>query len=214
MGRRVERGALTLTLLQALLPPGASRVHMEALLEIADSLLTYRARYLSSLQVAPVVDLLLTDDTNPRSLAFQVAALMEHLKRLPDRSAVVRTSAERRLIALQSTLLTADIEQVCAGDGSGLKALLDESVEMMWQFSDDVGHTWFAHMSSSRALSPPAWVNEDLEAEMSMFRVRHATRYAYEAPVIHAHHACHLRPRQFDWQGVAKHEIEVARPRR
>jgi uncharacterized alpha-E superfamily protein len=165
MGRRVERGALTLTLLQALLPPGASRVHMEALLEIADSLLTYRARYLSSLQVAPVVDLLLTDDTNPRSLAFQVAALMDHLKRLPDRKAVVRPSAERRLIALQSKLLTADIEQVCAGDGSALKALLDESVEMIWQFSDDVGHTWFAHMSSSRALSPPAWVNEDLEAK-------------------------------------------------
>jgi uncharacterized circularly permuted ATP-grasp superfamily protein/uncharacterized alpha-E superfamily protein len=165
MGRRVERGALALTLLQALLPPGASRVHMEALLEIADSLLTYRARYLSSLQVAPVVDLLLTDDTNPRSLSFQVAALMDHLKRLPGRSEVVRTRAERRLIALHSTLLTADIEQVCAGDGSGLRALLEASTEMMWQFSDDVGHTWFAHMSPSRALSPPAWVNEDLEAK-------------------------------------------------
>jgi uncharacterized circularly permuted ATP-grasp superfamily protein/uncharacterized alpha-E superfamily protein len=165
MGRRVERGALTLTLLQAMLPAGASRVHMEALLEIADSLLTYRARYLSSLQVAPVVDLLLTDDTNPRSVAFQVAALMDHLKRLPDRSAVVRTSAERRLIALQSQLLTADIEQVCAGDGSGLRELLDESIEKIWQFSDEVGRTWFAHMSASRALSPPAWVNEDLEAK-------------------------------------------------
>ncbi len=165
MGRRVERGALTLTILQALLPPGASRVHMEALLEIGDSLLTYRARYLSSLQVAPVVDLLLTDDTNPRSLAFQVDALMDHFKRLPGRTGVVRTSAERRLIALQSKLLTADIEQVCAGDGSGLRALLEESVEMIWQFSDEVARTWFAHMSPSRALSPPAWVNEDLEAK-------------------------------------------------
>jgi uncharacterized alpha-E superfamily protein len=165
MGRRVERGASTLTILQALLPPGASRTHMEALLEIGDSLLTYRARYLSSLQVAPVVDLLLTDDTNPRSLAFQVNALMDHLKRLPGRTEVVRSSAERRLIALQAKLQTADIERVCAGDGSGLRALLGESVEMMWQFSDDVGQTWFAHMSPSRALSPPAWVNEDLEAK-------------------------------------------------
>ena len=47
---------------------------------------------------------------------------------------------------------------------------------------------------------------------MSVYRVRHATRYAYEAPVVHAHHACHLRPRQFDWQGVAKHELEVDPP--
>jgi transglutaminase-like putative cysteine protease len=42
-----------------------------------------------------------------------------------------------------------------------------------------------------------------------VYRVRHSTRYAYEAPVIHAHHACHLRPRQFDWQGVAKHDLVV-----
>ena len=165
MGRRVERAAVTLTLLQALLPAGASRVHMEALLEIADSLLTYRARYLSSLQVAPVVDLLLTDDTNPRSLAFQIDALQDHLKRLPGRTEVVRTMAERRLIALQAVLRTADIERVCAGDGKELRDLLEDSTTLVWQFSDEVGHTWFSHMSSSRALSPPQWVNEDLEVK-------------------------------------------------
>jgi transglutaminase-like putative cysteine protease len=42
-----------------------------------------------------------------------------------------------------------------------------------------------------------------------VYEVRHATRYTYDAPVIHAHHFCHLRPRQFDWQGVAKHELNV-----
>jgi len=165
MGRRVERGAFAVTLLQTMLPAGASRAHMEALLEIADSLLTYRARYLSSLQVAPVVDLLLTDSTNPRSLAFQVEAIMDHLKRLPGTGEVVRTTAERRLIALEGKLLTADIEQACGGDGSGLRSLLDEAAEMIWQFSDEVGHTWFSHMASSRALSPPAWLNEDFETK-------------------------------------------------
>ncbi len=25
----------------------------------------------------------------------------------------------------------------------------------------------------------------------------------------HAHHSCHLRPRQFDWQGVAKHDLQI-----
>jgi transglutaminase-like putative cysteine protease len=47
---------------------------------------------------------------------------------------------------------------------------------------------------------------------MTVYRVTHATRYGYEAPVIHAHHSCHLRPRQFDWQGVAKHDLEVGPP--
>src|SRR5690606_25934390 len=83
MGRRVERGVATLSLVSSMLPAGASRVHMEALLEVADSLLTYRARYLSSLQVAPVVDLLITDDTNPRSLLFQLKTLLRHVRELP-----------------------------------------------------------------------------------------------------------------------------------
>lgn len=165
MGRRVERGALMLSLIQALLPSGAGRPHMEALLEVADSLLTYRARYLSSLQAAPVVDLVLLDSTNPRSVVFQVEALKEHLKRLPSQGEALRGRAERRLIALESSLLTADIEQACAGDGSGLRALLEECTVLLWQFSEDVGHTWFSHLAPSRALSPPIWINEDLEAK-------------------------------------------------
>ncbi|HEX3774737.1 MAG TPA: circularly permuted type 2 ATP-grasp protein [Polyangiaceae bacterium] len=165
MGRRVERASLSLIQMQALLPPGASRVHMEALLEVADSLLTYRARYLSTLQVAPVVDLLLTDASNPRSVAFQVEALMEHFKRIRVDGDVTRSRAERRLIALQSMLLTADVEQACAGDGSGLRQLLEDSLARLWQFSDEVGHTFFSHLASSRAVSPPVWINEDLEAK-------------------------------------------------
>jgi uncharacterized alpha-E superfamily protein len=164
MGRRVERGNMTLTLLQTLLPSGALRVNMETLLEVADSLLTYRARYLSSLQAAPVVDLLLTDDSNPRSVAFQVDALHDHVTRLPRVDEVVRTRAERRIIALKSNLLTADLEQACAGDGSGLRSLLEDSAVLLWQFSDDVSNTWFSHAKPSRAVAPPAWINEDLEA--------------------------------------------------
>ncbi|HMJ10690.1 MAG TPA: circularly permuted type 2 ATP-grasp protein [Polyangiaceae bacterium] len=164
MGRRVERGALTLQLLQTLLPARASRVHMEALLEIADSLLTYRARYLSALQVAPVVDLLLTDASNPRSLAFQIDAIMRHLTDLPRSGDAVRSRAERSMIMLQSNLLTADVALACSGDGSGLRELLEDAHRLLWQFSDEVTQTWFSHAESSKALSPPAWIDEDLEA--------------------------------------------------
>ena len=45
---------------------------LEALLEVADSVMTYRSRYCSRFQLAPVLDLLLTDETNPRSVAFQL----------------------------------------------------------------------------------------------------------------------------------------------
>lgn len=164
LGRRIERGTYMLQLLQAFLAPGATRLHLEALLEVADSLLTYRARYLSSLQAAPVVDLLLTDATNPRSVAFQVELAKDHLRRLPGHDGVVRGRAERRVIALDSSLLTADVEQACAGDGSGLRQLLEELLHLFWQLSDDISSTWFSLLSKERAVSPPHWVNEDLEA--------------------------------------------------
>jgi uncharacterized alpha-E superfamily protein len=165
MGRRVERGSQTLALVQNMLPPRAVRLHMEALLEVADSLLTYRARYLSTLQIAPVVDLLITDETNPKSLAFQVQALRDHVLHLPRLDNVVRSRAERRIIALESTLLTVDVPQVCAGDGSGLRQLLEDAADLLWQFSDDVTNTWFSHAPEPHALFPPSWVDEELEAK-------------------------------------------------
>ena len=48
-------------------------------LELCDSTITYRTRYLGQLQPAPVLDLVILDDSNPRSLAFQLRAIEGHL---------------------------------------------------------------------------------------------------------------------------------------
>src|SRR5690606_19422579 len=138
MGRRVERGTMSLTVLRAMMAPGAARVHMEVLLEVGDSLLTYRARYLSQLQLAPVVDMLLTDDSNPRSVLFQASELVRHVSLLPRPEDFVRNTAERRAIALQSSLMTLDVMKICAGSGDELRAALELANELFWQFSDDV----------------------------------------------------------------------------
>lgn len=167
MGCRVERATHTVGLLRNLLRPGALRLHMEGLLDVADSLLAYRSRYLSSLQIAPVVDLLLTDDTNPRSVAFQVAELNRHVQSLPRDAMAVRSRPEKRMIALQSLLLTVDVPQACSGDGSNLRALLEDATELLWQFSDDVSRVWFSHWLPPRAVSAPSWINEELEASQS-----------------------------------------------
>ncbi len=44
---------------------------------------------------------------------------------------------------------------------------------------------------------------------MNRYRVRHVTRYVYEAAVIHAHHICHLCPRQLDSQNMVTHELAI-----
>jgi len=164
MGRRVERGVFSLVLLQTMLQTEATQTRMEVLLEVCDSLLTYRARYLSRLQPAPVVDLLLTDDTNPRALMYQVNCLKDHVEQLPRANAAQRTRAEQRIIELQSSLLTADVPRACAGDGSGLWELVELGINLLWQFSDNLTQTYFSHAATSHAVAPPAWIDENLEA--------------------------------------------------
>src|SRR5262249_35017941 len=85
MGRRLERALNTIALLRSALVAVGSMEGplLEALLEVADSSMTYRRRYLGSLQTAPVLDLLLADESNPRSLAFQLAALSHEVDDLP-----------------------------------------------------------------------------------------------------------------------------------
>lgn len=44
---------------------------------------------------------------------------------------------------------------------------------------------------------------------MTVYRVRHQTLYTYEAPVLHAHHLAHLRPRRFDYQVARRTLLEI-----
>jgi uncharacterized alpha-E superfamily protein len=53
------------------------------LLDLCDSQITYRSRYLMGAAPLPVLDLVLLDPDNPRSLAFQVEALVSHIAGLP-----------------------------------------------------------------------------------------------------------------------------------
>ena len=70
--------------------PAKESGQLEVLLEIADSSLTYRSRYLTSMQADLVLDLLLLDEANPRSVAFQLARLREHIDQLPDSRSLIR----------------------------------------------------------------------------------------------------------------------------
>ena len=76
IGRRLERAANMTMLLTRSLAAGIARITRCSgpLLEIADSTMTYRRRYFAQPQLAPVLDLLVADPTNARSLAFQIVA--------------------------------------------------------------------------------------------------------------------------------------------
>jgi uncharacterized circularly permuted ATP-grasp superfamily protein/uncharacterized alpha-E superfamily protein len=85
IGRRVERALQMLELLRVgvATAPFPDDPYLEVLLQVADSSTTYRSRYLTSIRTRYVLELLLTDDANPRSVAYQVASVAEHIQGLP-----------------------------------------------------------------------------------------------------------------------------------
>ena len=85
---RVERAHAVSGEIAIALDQTPSRIEMglRLVLELCDSAITYRARYLNVLQPAPVLDLVLADQGNPRGLAFQLVAIHGLLRRA-DRAA-------------------------------------------------------------------------------------------------------------------------------
>jgi uncharacterized circularly permuted ATP-grasp superfamily protein len=85
IGRRFERAIYLTRQLREITTPLAERdwLLLECLLEVGDSSMAYRSRYYTTLQPLAVLDVLMADETNPRSLDFQLAHLADLYQRLP-----------------------------------------------------------------------------------------------------------------------------------
>ncbi|WP_066682395.1 circularly permuted type 2 ATP-grasp protein [Sphingomonas sp. CCH9-E2] len=107
LGRRVERAVATVSALLALGDPQATSDDLSALLDLADSQISYRQRYLTGIARVPVIDLIALDPGNPRAIAFQVAAIAAHLEALPrlsdDGLAEPQQALARELAAMVAT---------------------------------------------------------------------------------------------------------------
>jgi len=168
MGRRLERGLTVLRLLRKTLVHSQAETTplLESVLEIADSAMTYRYRYMTSLQLAPLLDLLLTDETNPRSVGYQLAALADHVRQLPGKDTnPLRNRETRIMIAAQAELRLVDVEALARPREEGVRWMLDNFLADMtlqlWQLSDSLTQTYFTHTGPSRqlgAISPESLV--------------------------------------------------------
>ncbi len=83
MGRRVERAINTCRFARIFADKDATAENLDVLLDLIDSQITYRSRYLIGVALAPVRDMVLLDTFNPRSVAFQADRIDEHLATLP-----------------------------------------------------------------------------------------------------------------------------------
>jgi uncharacterized alpha-E superfamily protein len=148
VGRRLERAVNATSLVQQALSAGPTEnAVLEPLLEIADSLMTYRRRYFARPQLSPVLDLLLLDETNTRAVAFQLAALSTHLRQLPrDPRAPSPTREEQLIDQAMTTLrqvdphalrLDEDLDHVTAQLGS-----IEDDLRAL---SEAISYFYFSH---------------------------------------------------------------------
>lgn len=81
IGRRIERLQFLCTLLQHGLNMKAGS-NLDWLLEMSDSIVTYRSRYMARPEWVSVLDLLVLDESNPRSVVFQLEGILSYLNKL------------------------------------------------------------------------------------------------------------------------------------
>ena len=112
MGRRIERGINTCRFARTLAHPEATTDDLDLLLDLADSQITYRARYLVGLALTPARDMVMLDPFNTRSTAFQVCALQGHLAALPSLVEDGMMEPPTRIL----TRLATDIETALAAE--------------------------------------------------------------------------------------------------
>ena len=160
LGRRVERAWQTASLLRSTLCERTSHEFsiLESVLQTADSMMTYRTRYLASLQLPTVLDLLLTDETNPRSIGYQIAAIAEHVDHLPRSEAqAVRSPEQRMALALQNAVRLADVFDLSRTSSDGrrdhLERLLRRVTDQLPKLSDAVSSRFLLHAGLSRHFS-------------------------------------------------------------
>lgn len=152
-GRYLERGLQLCTLLTAGLgeryDTRATRDVLEAVLLASESVVTYRRRYRGAVRASDVLELLLLDAGNPRSLTFALAELRTHLAAMPASTGSSR--AERLLDHLDTELAGVDATALAVvttgAEGSGRReALVDylaHVTEQLERLSDAVRHLHF-----------------------------------------------------------------------
>ncbi len=151
IGRHIERLAFLSSTLAAGFDSGA--VHevagFEAMVALFDSTITFHARYQQRRDVATMVDLLVLDGDNPRSLAWVTQTLRKRISRLAG-------SAPGKLTALSYELPDPDawtLELLCeAGPEAGYGALVELCAACetaAYHVSDAIGTRYFTLTSES-----------------------------------------------------------------
>jgi uncharacterized alpha-E superfamily protein len=148
-GRYLERALQVCTLLAATTTDsrgiGVDRAVLGGVLLAAESSVTHRRRFRGSARTADVLELLLLDADNPRSVAYSLSELRFHLSKLAGSTGSTRP--ERLLEHLQEALEAIDITALTApvdGRRPKLEEFLAETHAQLHRLGDAIVHVHFA----------------------------------------------------------------------
>ena len=143
LGRRIERAITLCRLIGAFGDDLATGEDLLMLLELCDVQISYRQRYSTGLALFQVRDLVGLDPYNPRSIAFQVITIKQHLDALPrlgnDGMDEAQQSAATALAARVATLSAQALNGLVCG----------ELQQQLLALSDMIAHRFFLRGSET-----------------------------------------------------------------
>jgi uncharacterized circularly permuted ATP-grasp superfamily protein/uncharacterized alpha-E superfamily protein len=160
IGRRLERSLLLVSLLRGTLvlmrPRPVETTLLETVLRTCDSLTAYRRLHNAPPEATAALALLLSDESSPRALAFQLARLEKHVAALPREAGDIPLSEEARLIREASDAMRRiDLDAMVRTDpATGRREALDERLtrveQLLWAASEAVGWDYFTDARGPR----------------------------------------------------------------
>jgi uncharacterized circularly permuted ATP-grasp superfamily protein/uncharacterized alpha-E superfamily protein len=141
-GRGLERALQVLALLRVTVcaerDPDAERLVMEGVLTAAESIVTFRRRYRGQTGIEPLTELLVLDQFNPRSVAYQLRRVLLDLEAMPGSAG---SEAMDVVGAVGQRLAEADLSELALisdGRRSGLESFLADLQTRLRQLSESI----------------------------------------------------------------------------
>ena len=143
IGRRIERLQwLCATVQEGIAGPEDSELNW--ILDLADSIITYRTRYRTRPEWMPVLDLLIRDEANPRSIAFQLKGLSDYAARIAD---VFGELDDCGLAEAYASIASIDPTRDLVQGSKRLGVLLGQWTDASVRFSEALSLRFFSHVS-------------------------------------------------------------------
>lgn len=137
LGRRIERALVACRFARQFSNPPLIERALDVLLELNDSQITYRKRYVMIAARAPAIDLVVLDPFNPRSVAYQIDRIDTHLAALPPHlTDGLLSPPQKAALAFATRLRTIDVADI---DDEAFSSFEND----LMQLSDLVASTYF-----------------------------------------------------------------------